>query len=117
MLKCQICQSDIDCFVSAYSTQPFIDGRKYDTICLCCSEVPKTYDIDHRRNKLIFYSDLHTSRLNSVDYLVSEGFTTAEAKTSISAVKKCLKSRGKAKLITNKVILQKLFIPIEFGQP
>lgn len=110
MLICDICGAEIDAFVSAYANVPFIDGKKHEAICLCCNEVPKTFDYNSRNNTMILYSDISRNNLNSVAYLVSEGFSEADARTSLRAVKKSLARPGNLKIITNKIILDKIFL-------
>ena len=39
---CDLCGQVLDLFTSSHKTQPFIDGRLYEKMCLTCFFVPKT---------------------------------------------------------------------------
>lgn len=88
---CQICRQPIEVIVKCYAKEPFIDGRNYDEICFTCATIPITWKYDNNNN-IIWYGSIDPSRLASVKYMMSEGWTEEEARTSIRAIKKLLKN-------------------------
>lgn len=89
---CPICKHYPEVVCTAYSHNPFIDGRTYDAICFVCSQVPKTWDFDESTNELVIYSGMDPQRLCSVKDMMEDGFDREEIEASIRAVRRCLKS-------------------------
>jgi len=88
---CPICQDEMYVSCSGYNAFPFVDGRTYHRICHACSEVPKMYDWDEENQKVIVYNEFDIERLNSVEDMISDGWTSEEAKFHIKAVKASIK--------------------------
>lgn len=96
---------------TAYSSQPFIDGRTYESICWTCSQVPKTWEFDEATSTLII-NEVDPTKLCTVEDMVEEGFNKEEAAASIKGVKKCLKN-AKAVIVTKGAIYDEIFFQEE----
>ena len=70
---CPLCKQDMDVRCTGYSKQPFIDGKKYESICHTCWCVPKD-----------------DGSLCTPKELIEDGFDIKDAKTSIKAIKKSI---------------------------
>ena len=53
--SCPLCGCEMEVVVSAYGSEPFIDGRYYEQICFTCHNVPQTYHFDEKSNELVIY--------------------------------------------------------------
>lgn len=90
---CPICKQFIAVLVSGFKEIPFIDGKTYEAICHCCSEVPKMYDFDTATQKFIFYDKMEPSRLHTVEELVEDGWNKKVAEISYKAIKNLVKRK------------------------
>jgi hypothetical protein len=89
-LFCPICDQEMQTLVSAYHKSPFIDGRRYEFICHCCSEVPRMYEANEDGYHNVF-KEFDKKRLHSVDDLMEFGWDKQYAKTSLKAVQAKIK--------------------------
>lgn len=88
---CPICGELIEVVVTAYKRIPFINGKNYEEICFTCDSVPKMHSFDELKNELIVYNNFDKNRLNTLEEMISDGFTKKESQISIKAVKRICK--------------------------
>lgn len=86
--RCGACGREPDCFTRAFSHSRFIDGRHHSLICFTCLSVPKRWE--HDGDRLICYSEASPYYLHSVQEMMVDGWTKAEAEFAINSVKKLL---------------------------
>lgn len=87
---CPICGHHPEAITKCFATEPFLDGRLYDFICHTCACVPKMWEIID--GEIITYEFQSADRLNTVEHMVSDGWTAERAEISIKAVQRLLKS-------------------------
>jgi len=101
---CPICDLEIEVLCRGYSDECFIDGKKYPLICFSCASVPKNWEYDEETDDVITYDQHDPKRLHTVEEMVDDGWTQAEAKIAIKSVKAAIRKakKKKAKRKTNK---------------
>lgn len=89
-MQCPICKSDTNCTLSIFRETPFIDGRNYSDVCFCCASVPNTYEYDELTEQLDVYLNMSPLHINTIQQMISQGWSQHEANASLQAVKKLL---------------------------
>lgn len=95
---CPICGTYMDVLCTGYARSPFLNGRKYESICFVCLHVPKIWACRSGRAKdgsddewtgpLWDVKSLYTAK-----ELVDDGVCElARARKSVAAVRKLLKA-------------------------
>lgn len=81
---------------TGHREKPFVDGKKYKSICHCCFEVPNcaTFVVE-TPGMVTMYSKLDPAKLHSIEELMGFGFNKREATTSLKAVEKSIKKNLK----------------------
>lgn len=81
--ECPICGEYIQIASSGYLNHPFVDGKKYDAICLCCASTLKgSFTIAGPKNP---------PELHSLQEMIEDGFDKKNAEKSLKLIKKALK--------------------------
>ena len=85
---CSICQDVPDCVVMGYDEVPFVDGKKYDTICHRCFCTINKWEFDAGTDRVITYRHQSPYHINDVDRMMAYGWSREESLHSINAVKR-----------------------------
>ena len=102
-MSCPICKQDLYALDKRYNKSPFVDGRKYKSVCWTCGNVPKNYEWDEEKEELIIFDEFDPKRLFTVEEMMSDGFGREESRISIRSVKSAIrKSKARKKKSSSK---------------
>src|SRR5688572_15324741 len=108
---CPLCGDLMEVRVLGFHSTPFVDGRKYDAICFPCSDVPKTTWDEHSTRGFLDPNCLHT-----VEEMISDGWSREEAKRSLKAVQRAIRTSPSLYQIESALgvnVLEQLYLPDE----
>lgn len=80
---CPICKQYMSVRCTGYSKQPFINGKKYESICHTCWAATKSWNYNGEKS---LEKCLYTAQ-----ELAEDGFDIKDAKASLKAIKLSLK--------------------------
>ena len=81
---CPICGEYIDIAVKGFSSEPFVTGKTYETICYTCACVARSSFVMRLSKDEEYKKEL----LNSLEEMLSEGFNKKRSEASIKNIKK-----------------------------
>lgn len=87
--ECPICGQPIDVACKGYCEKPFLDGRRYEAICFCCSEVPLVWHRDEEAQMWRFRWD--PTQLQELEDMIADGFDKKRSAICIKAVRASIK--------------------------
>lgn len=103
-MNCEICDAEIEVIVKRFEQEPFLDGRKYENICMLCTSIAQSYYGEGSRYGTI------TGLLSGPKSLETYGFAPEEIDRSYKAVEKV--SAGKlVTKVRSPLILSTLVLP------
>ena len=101
-MYCEICDAEITVIIGRYRTEPFLDGKKHENICMCCVSFAQLYFSNTTYGIL-------TGLLADPEGIKDYGFNDVEIARSEAALKRLthdtIVSKVREPIILNTIIL------------